>query len=64
MDGKRKVGRQRIPAEFLKREESLKKAALGTKAEDPADKVTKVAVGSQKINVNDLVDLRSVAEND
>ena len=29
MDGKRKVGRQRIPVEFLKREESLKKAALG-----------------------------------
>ena len=26
MDGKRKVGRQRIPVEFLKREEMLKKA--------------------------------------
>ena len=29
MDGKRKVGRQRIPAEFLKREAMLKKAVAG-----------------------------------
>lgn len=28
MDGKRKVGRQRIPVEFLRREEMLKRATV------------------------------------
>ena len=34
MDGKRKVGRQRIPSEFYQREESLKRAALVGKSEN------------------------------
>ena len=37
MDGKRKVGRQRIPVEFLKREEMLKKAIAGFEADCGGD---------------------------
>ena len=64
MDGKRKVGRQRIPQEYLKREESLKKATMNRTIlepltqNSPESKAT-VNIGPGKVDATMLQNLHS-----
>ena len=62
MEGKRKVGRQRIPAEYHKREEQVKKATLNTKLEPINNASSAVDIGPGKVNMMMIGDLQAAMD--
>ena len=64
MDGVRKVGRQRIPPEFRKREESLKKALAGNRTSVNSSQALVKVKDSKVFSVQNLETLKTQMDED